>query len=130
MLARIPPKYRRHCPGRPAAARTPVGPLEVVGVEDVYIHISFLSLTVVFDTTAEAPLVDPSSADPGKWNVRYLGRFYNVDSLTLLDFNKIEIDATVDSGQLGLNQLFYGNSPSDISDVLGRQLGAFIWTIV
>ena len=131
MLAPTPPKYRkRYRPAkRMATPPPPVVPINVVGVGPITVHLSFLSIMVIFDTTEDAPLSDVGLADPAKWNVRYNDHLYDGTELELIDFNQILLNCTAQVVQPGIDQLIYGNNPSDITDVLGRQLPAFLWTI-
>ena len=123
----IPFRKRRSQKLRPWNPPPPPPPaaLAVVEVIDLNYGGDVLSFTVVFNTTAAQPLVDPIGAEPSKWTARYSGALFEASSLLLVQYDRIEVGMEVMSGQAGANVLNYSNAPSDIGDTLGRMLSAF-----
>jgi hypothetical protein len=124
----IPPapyRPRRHASRSPKAPALP--PLEVLEVSDVTYdpELGLLYLAVVFNTTAQAPLNDPSAASAAKWNARYQGKRYQGLSLSPIDATRQQIEMAPGAADAGPDELNYTNAPSDIADLLGRQLAAF-----
>ena len=108
----------------PAAAPAPVA-LAVVGVTGLSVLGPEIEMTVVFNTTAEDPLNDPSAADPTKWTARYQGQRYVGSLIAPVDFEALFLLLSPVGAEAGPDILNYANAPSDIADSLGRQLAAF-----
>lgn len=120
-----PPFLRRRSRTQRAGTLPPVGALTVLSVGDIAYDVDFMYVTAVFDTTGLSPLSSVGAAAAGKWNARYDGKRFEGYSLALLAFNQIRIGLSLADDEPGSDELNYTNAPSDISDVLGRQLGAF-----
>ena len=108
-------------------SRRAAGPaaLEVVGVEGVEIFAGQLQVNVIFNTTAENPIGDPSAADPAKWSARFGGQKYTGVLLAPVVEDRIFVLLDPVGAEAGADVLSYANAPSDISDSLGRFLAAF-----
>ncbi len=126
MLLIPPPLYRpRRRIKSGAASSSPGTSLTVVAVRDVVLDGDSVRMTLVFDTTQAAPLLDVSAAEPAKWNVRYQGIHFMGYSLNRLNYRSIRLTTSEAEASPGANELNYSNAPSDIADTLGRQLAAF-----
>ena len=98
--------------------------LEVIGVEAVGYDEPVLSFTLVFNTTAEEPLVaDP--LDPAKWSGAWQGGGMAPLTAEVVAFDRIAITLQGTAGPAGTSSVSYAAGPSDVSDTLGRQLAAF-----
>jgi hypothetical protein len=84
-----------------------------------------LQMNVLFNTTAENPINDPSAADPAKWTARYGGQKYTGVLLAPVIEDQIYLLLDPAGAEAGADVLSYANAPSDISDFLGRFLAAF-----
>jgi hypothetical protein len=82
---------------------------------------------VTFDCTEENPLGDLSAAAVGKWSLRLSGQRFAGAQIDVVDFQQIYVGFGSPVAEAGADELSYTNSPSDIADVLGRQLAAFVW---
>lgn len=102
----------------------PPGPLEVVDVVDITPTESDLTVTCVFNTTEDEPLVG-ESFDPNKWAGRYSNNRYIGSGVSVLDYQRVEVYLVKEVDEPGANELVYTNDPSDIIDTLGRTLAAF-----
>src|SRR2546428_628258 len=94
--------------------------LALVAVENLFVNPSEMSCTLVFNTTADAPLSDVSGSDPGKWNARAAGKRFFGDSIANNAFDRLDLHLSVDEADAGANEINYTNAPSDIGDSLGR----------
>jgi hypothetical protein len=81
---------------------------------------------VTFDCTEANPLADVSGASQAKWSVRIGGMRYAGAAIEAGDFNQIYVGFGSPVAEAGADELSYSNAPSDIADVLGRQLEAFV----
>jgi len=99
--------------------------LSVVRVEEVEVFAGQLQMNVVFDTTFENPINDPSAADPAKWTARFAGTRYMGVLLAPVVADSIFVLLDPAGAEAGADVLNYANAPSDISDSLGRFLAAF-----
>ena len=127
MLLPVPPEFRRHSvriKSVPQSAPPPAG-LSVVGVDEVEVFAGQLQMNVVFDTTFENPINDPSAADPAKWTARFAGTRYMGVLLAPVVADSIFVLLDPAGAEAGADVLNYANAPSDISDSLGRFLAAF-----
>jgi hypothetical protein len=119
---------RRRTPMKQRTQAAPAPPpvaLTVVGVENgEFPGGDEGSVDVSVNTTPAQPLNDPGAADPGKWSVRFGEQRYGGSLLTLLSYNTIRVAMSNQFGEGGADVLDYFDSPSDIADALGRQLGA------
>ena len=109
----------------PFPLASPPAPLAPVSVIDLNFGGDVLNFTVVFNTTPADPLEDPIAAAPAKWTARYSDGLFEADSLILVQYDQINIGMFLVASEAGPNVVNYSNAPSDISDALGRQLGAF-----
>jgi hypothetical protein len=96
----------------------------VIGVEGVSYDEPVLTFTLVFDTTAESPLV-VNTLDPAKWSGVYLGGAMAGLSADVVAFDRIQVSIEGPAGGGGASSVSYSNAPSDVSDTLGRTLAAF-----
>ena len=119
------PRHRRRREAPASPPPPPPAALEVTGVIDVNFAGDILNFTVVFNTTAEQPLEDPIAADPTKWTARYSDLLFQADTLVLVQYDQIQVGMFLVQSEAGANVVNYSNAPSDISDALGRMLGAF-----
>src|SRR5688572_17583719 len=92
----------------------PPAGLTVVGVADVTYGGVILSFNVIFDTTVEEPINDPSGADPSKWRARYEGGLFVGASLGWIDFDRINVGLVIDDSEAGADEFWYLNAPSDV----------------
>jgi hypothetical protein len=99
--------------------------LTLIAVTDIEETAGDLDCVLVFDTTAEHPLASVASADPQKWTMRYDGKLWVGILLTNNAFDKLSLFMAESGTEAGPDEISYANDPSDISDALGRQLGAF-----
>jgi len=123
LLPNIPlTRGRRRRTNRSAGA----GPttLQVIGVENVGYEEPLLTFTLVFNTTADEPLVI-GTPDPAKWSAVYQGGGVACESVSLSAFDRIDVTLNGTAGPGGASSVSYSNDPSDIADSLGRQLAAF-----
>ena len=97
----------------------------MVGVEGASVFAGQLQMNVVFDTTFENPLNDPSAADPVKWTARFEGMRYTGSSIFFIQWDTLFLVMDPTGAEAGADVLSYANAPSDISDSLGRFLAAF-----
>jgi hypothetical protein len=122
LISNIPfiPKRKRAKNATP----TPT-PLQVVGVENVNYDEPVLSFTLVFNTTAEEPLV-ADALDAAKWSAVYQGGGgFFCESASVGAFDRVDLMFSGTPGPGGASTVSYSNDPSDVSDSLGRQLAAF-----
>jgi hypothetical protein len=120
----IPIKRRAHRRRRGASTSPAPATLEVVGVENVFYDEPVLTFTVVFNTTADAPLVE-GVLDPEKWSGVYQGGEMTGLTADYAGFDRILVSLQGAAGAGGASSVSYANDPSDVSDSLGRQLAAF-----
>ena len=99
--------------------------LTVAGVDGVSIFAGQLQMNVLFNTTSENPINDPSAADPAKWTARFGGTKYIGVLLAPVVEDSIFVLMDPAGAEAGADVLNYSNAPSDISDTLGRFLAAF-----
>ena len=126
MLIPLPPKsHRRRARTKLPTTAAPVAGLTVVGVEGVEIFGGQLQINVIFDTTFENPINDPSGADPAKWTARFGGQKYTGVLLAAVVEDRIYLLLDPAGAEAGADVLNYANAPSDISDSSGRFLAAF-----
>jgi hypothetical protein len=123
-ISTIPAKRRvrrtRRQPSSPAAAAT----LQVIGVEGVFYDEPLLSFTLVFNTTAEVPLV-VHELDPAKWSAVYQGNAFTGYLAEVVAFDRITVTVQADAPAAGADSVSYTAAPSDVSDSSGRELAAF-----
>ena len=127
MLLPVRPEFRRHSvriKSVPQSAPPPAG-LSVVGVDEVEVFAGQLQMNVVFDTTFENPIDDPSGADPVKWTARFGGQKYTGVLLAPVVEDRIFVLLDPAGAEAGADEVSYANAPSDISDSSGRFLAAF-----
>ena len=124
ILAKLRHRRKRRAVEPPGPTPPPAA-LAVVGIQDLSYGGDVLSFVVVFDTSAANPLVDVALASPAKWTARYEGGLFEAGSLTMVNFDRVEVGMSVVGSEAGANVLNYSNAPSDIADALGRQLAAF-----
>ena len=126
MLIIPPPPFRKGQPKAKAAKTAPpaglmlvdtTGPSEV-GSQDIEIGL-------LFDVTEEAPLASVVGADPTKWWARWNQRRYRGYSIVNSDFNLLLVQLSPELDEDGEQIVAYDNNPSDVADVLGRNLSAF-----
>jgi len=120
-----PPRRRRKRKSVASSSTPPVGPLEVVAVQNVSFDGTSGACDVVMNTTAEYPLSDASGADPGKWAARFDDIRYVGSAVETVAYNVLRVTFGSGAPDGGDDVLGYTNAPSDISDSAGRQLGAF-----
>ena len=126
MLIPVTTEFRRRRGRLRAPAAAPAPPaLAVTGVIDLNFGGDILSFTLVFNTTPAQQLEDPIGASPAKWTARYSNQLFEADTLILVQYDQIQVGMILTASEAGANVLNYSNAPSDISDALGRQLGAF-----
>jgi len=80
---------------------------------------------LVFNTSAGEPLASVVGADAGKWTVRFDGVLYLGQDLSNVSFDTLHLVLQVVDAEAGADVVNYTNAPSDVSDALARQLGAF-----
>jgi hypothetical protein len=98
--------------------------LQVVGVENVGYDEPLLTFTLVFDTTAEDPLVaDP--LDPEKWAGTYEGGAFTSYAAEVVAFDRVTVTLQGSAGPGGASTVSYAADPSDVRDASGRELAAF-----
>jgi hypothetical protein len=120
----VPPKafLRRRAPRAGATAAMPA--LAVVAVENVVYDEPLLSVTLVFNTTAEVPLVaDPLDAE--KWAGTYEGGAMTSYAADVVAFDRITVTLQGLPGAGGASTVSFAAAPSDVSDTSGRKLAAF-----
>ena len=103
------------------------GALMVVGIPVFGVYEINLEMEIQFNVTEAAPLADvsaPPGADPAKWTARYQGTRYVGSMLQNYEFDKLYLSLAPAGLEAGSDELSYAG-PSDISDVLGRELEAF-----
>ena len=98
--------------------------LACVGVEDVVYDEPLLTFMAVFNTTVEQPLV-VEGLDFEKWNARYQGVHFHGYEAAVAGFDRIYVTVQAGAAEAGADAIVYTNDPSDVSDTLGRELGAF-----
>lgn len=125
LLLSIPQFRRHHKRARSKTAAPPPPPLAVRSVQVVEFAYPTGSLIVGFNTTAQAPLADLSGADPAKWTVQFADVFYRGSSIVAEGPTQARLIVAAESAGPGADAVSYANDPSDIADVLGRQLAAF-----
>jgi hypothetical protein len=108
---------------RPPRAAVPAA-LQVVGVEGVSYDEPVLSFTLVFNTTAEEPLV-ADTLDAEKWSGAWQGGGMGGLSADVVAFDRIAITLQGTAGPGGASTVSYAADPSDVSDTSGRELAAF-----
>ncbi len=99
--------------------------LTLVGVDGVSVFAGQLQMNLIFDTTFENPIGDPSAAEPTKWTARYLGQKYVGVLLAPVVEDQLFLLMDPAGAEAGADVLSYANAPSDIFDALGRSLAAF-----
>jgi len=126
LLRQGPIVFRKH--HRPlrrvSPQAAPPAALAVVGVENVNYDEPVLSLTLVFNTSADNPLV-AGTLDPAKWSAVYQGGGFFCESASVAAFDRIDLTFSGTAGPGGASNVSYSNDPSDVSDTLGRTLAAF-----
>ena len=95
-----------------------------MGVEGVSYDDPVLSFTLVFDTTAEEPLV-ADALDAAKWSGTWQGGGMSGLSADVVGVDRIAVTLQGAAGPGGASDVSYSNAPSDVSDTLGRMLAAF-----
>ena len=98
--------------------------LELLAVENIDAPGPEISYDLVFNTSAEFPLLPTTSANPEQWIVRYnnmlwLGAGFSDDA-----FDRIRMYAFANGAETGPNAIVYLADPSDIGDTRGRWLAA------
>src|SRR5687767_9608720 len=78
-------RLRRTSPATPPAA------LAVVSIASVTPGVDELTGRVAFNTTAGAPLGDVGAADATKWTARYGDNLYDGAALTLVAYDRIDV---------------------------------------
>ena len=121
----IPAKRRVRRKRTPPATTAPPAALAVLGVEAVTFGEDDGQVTVVFNTTAGAPINGVGTADPVKWTARFDDKAFEGAALEKLAFNKVRVSFGVVGPDPGADVINYSNAPSDIADAIGRQLAAF-----
>jgi hypothetical protein len=119
--ARAPRRRRRQAASSPTTA--PVA-LQVMGVENVAYDEPLLSFTLVFNTTAEDPLV-ADTLDPMNWSAVYQGVGYYGYDANVVAFDRIDVIVQADAPTPGADAVAYAADPADVSDTGGRVLAAF-----
>jgi hypothetical protein len=111
---------------RPSSPPPPPPPaLALVGVDALAVIGPGLEMNLLFDVSGTDVLNDVSGADPGKWTARYQGEKYVGAILVNAAPDILYLQMTPAGAEAGADVLNYANAPSDISDTLGRFLGAF-----
>src|SRR4051794_11120961 len=92
MLLPAPPLYpRKRKPKAKAVIAPPVpAALQVIGVENVVYDEPLLTFTLVFNTTAENPLV-VDAPDPAKWSAVYQGGGFFCESVAFAGFDRLDV---------------------------------------
>jgi hypothetical protein len=118
--------FRRRLQRVEPSTPTPPPPaaLQVIGVENVFYDEPLLTFTLVFNTTAEQPLV-VDAPDPAKWSAVYQGGGFFCESVAFAAFDRLDVQMNGTPGPGGASSVSYSNDPSDVADSLGRQLAAF-----
>jgi hypothetical protein len=97
----------------------------VVGAEAVGFNGVTGAVTVVLDVNAGFALNDVSGADPTKWTARFDDVYYAGTAMENVGNARILVSFTQSGIDTGESVMGYANSPSDVSDTQGRQLGQF-----
>ena len=100
-------------------------PLLLASVADVQVFGGQLQMNLNFNTPDDDPMSDPVGADPTKWTARYQGQTWVGTSVSFVFLNTLFLLMDPVGAEAGADVLNYSNAPSDISDTLGRFLGAF-----
>jgi hypothetical protein len=119
------PRVRRKRRRAPGAAPPPAAALMLVGVTGLSVIGPEIEMNLVFNTTEAQPLSSVNAADPAKWTARYQGQRYVGSLLGDVQFDTAYLQLTPAGPEAGADVLSYANAPSDVSDSLGRFLGAF-----
>jgi hypothetical protein len=85
----IHPPRRRGRAKAPARTPAPPAPLAVIGVNSVSVLGPEIEMNVVFNSTPQDPLNDPSAADATKWTARYQGQKYVGSLIGAVDFEAL-----------------------------------------
>jgi hypothetical protein len=124
LLRQGPIIFRKHArPTRRGPRTVPAAALQVVGVEGVFYDEPLLSFTLVFNTTAEVPLV-VGELDPEQWSAVYQGGAFTGYLAEVATFDRINISVQGTAGPGGASSVSYAADPSDVSDTSGRMLAA------
>jgi hypothetical protein len=114
------PRRRRQV----VSADPPPAALQVIGVEGVFYDEPILSFTLVFNTTADDPLV-ADVLDPENWSAVYQGVAFTSLDASVTAFDRVLALVQVDAPAPGADSVSYAADPADVRDAGGRVLAAF-----
>jgi hypothetical protein len=128
MLKLLPPMNYRP-PRRPKARKRrpapPLPPMVVTSIVNVTPTVSGLEVNLAVDTTEAFPLLPTTAADPTKWTAQYDATLYVGASVETVGWNELLVVFAISGYEERPALVEYSANPSDISDTLGRMLGAF-----
>jgi hypothetical protein len=128
MLLPAPPLFprKRNRPNTRPTRRPPApAALQVVAVENLNYDEPLLSFTLVFNTTAEDPLVAEPPLDPLNWSAVYQGVGFSSLDASVTGFDRVLVLVQVDAPAPGVDSVSYAAAPADVRDTGGRVLASF-----